>query len=75
MTKDTRDHVTAGLAFMVFVLLLGLLFVEIPDGNKEILYLLAGAIIGAFGTAVSYWLGSSDGSAQKTALMSKADKT
>lgn len=74
MTKDTRDHVTAVLAFMVFVLLLGLLFVEIPDGNKEILYLLAGAIIGAFGTAVSYWLGSSDGSAQKTALMSKADK-
>ena len=75
MTKDTRDHVTAVLAFMVFVLLLGLLFVEIPDGNKEILYLLAGAIIGAFGTAVSYWLGSSDGSAQKTAMLSKADKT
>lgn len=75
MTKDTRDHVTAVLAFMVFVLLLGLLFVEVPDGNKEILYLLAGAIIGAFGTAVSYWLGSSDGSAQKTAMMSKADKT
>ena len=75
MTKDTRDHVTAVLAFMVFVLLLGLLFVEVPEGNKEILYLLAGAIIGAFGTAVSYWLGSSDGSAQKTALMSKADKT
>lgn len=75
MTKDTRDHVTAVLAFMVFVLLLGLLFVEIPDGNKEILYLLAGAIIGAFGTAVSYWLGSSDGSAQKTTMMSKADKT
>ena len=75
MTKDTRDHVTAVLAFMVFVLLLGLLFVEVPDGNKEILYLLAGAIIGAFGTAVSYWLGSSDGSAQKTAMLSKADKT
>lgn len=74
MSKDTRDHVTAVLAFMVFVLLLGLLFVDIPEGNKEILYLLAGAIIGAFGTAVSYWLGSSDGSAQKTALMSKADK-
>lgn len=75
MTKDTRDHVTAVLAFMVFVLLIGLLFVEVPEGNKEILYLLAGAIIGAFGTAVSYWLGSSDGSAQKTAMMSKADKT
>lgn len=74
MSKDTRDHVTAVLAFMVFVLLLGLLFVDIPEGNKEILYLLAGAIIGAFGTAVSYWLGSSDGSAQKTTLMSKADK-
>lgn len=75
MTKDTRDHVTAVLAFMVFVLLIGLLFVEVPEGNKEILYLLAGAIIGAFGTAVSYWLGSSDGSAQKTAMLSKADKT
>lgn len=71
MTKDTRYHVTAILAAMVFILLLGLLFVEVPEGNKEILYLLAGAIIGAFGTAVSYWLGSSEGSAQKTALMSK----
>lgn len=75
MSKDTRDYVTAVLAFMVFVLLLGLLFVDIPDGNKEILYLLAGAIIGAFGTAVSYWLGSSDGSAQKTTLMSKQNNT
>lgn len=74
MTKDTRTYVTAALAFKVFVLLLGLLFIEIPGGNKEILYLLAGAIIGAFGTAVSYWLGSSEGSAQKTTLMSKVDK-
>ena len=71
MTIDTRYHVTAILAVMVFILLLGLLFVEVPEGNKEILYLLAGAVIGAFGTAVSYWLGSSEGSAQKTALMSK----
>ena len=71
MAKDTRYHVTAILAVMVFILLLGLLFVEVPEGNKEILYLLAGAVIGAFGTAVSYWLGSSEGSAQKTALMSK----
>lgn len=71
MSKGTREYVTATLALMVFVLLLGLLFVAIPEGNKEILYLLAGAIIGAFGTAVSYWLGSSEGSAKKTALMSK----
>ena len=71
MTIDARYHITAILAVMVFILLLGLLFVEVPEGNKEILYLLAGAVIGAFGTAVSYWLGSSEGSAQKTALMSK----
>lgn len=71
MTKDTRDLITAVLAVKVFVLMLGLFFVEIPEGNKEILYLLAGAIIGAFGTAVTYWLGSSDGSAQKTAILSK----
>lgn len=71
MKNDNRTYVTAVLALMVFTLLLGLLFTEVPDGNKEILYLLAGAIIGAFGTAVSYWLGSSEGSAKKTALMSK----
>ena len=71
MSKDTRDLVTWVLAAKVLVLMLGLFFVEIPEGNKEILYLLAGAIIGAFGTSVTYWLGSSDGSAQKTALMSK----
>lgn len=74
MTKDTRKHITAILAFMVFTLMLGLLFVEIPAGNKDTLYLLSGALIGAFGTAVSYWLGSSDGSSQKTSLLAGQQK-
>lgn len=65
-----RDHwmpwlLTLALAVMVAGTVAGLLLVEVPPGNKEVLYLIVGQLIGAFVTAVAYWLGSSRGSAVK----------
>ena len=36
-----------------------------PESNSEVIYLVTGQIIGAFATAIAYWLGSSRGSAEK----------
>ena len=65
-----REHwmpwaLTLALVAMVAGTVAGLLFVAVPDGNKEVLYLIVGQLIGAFVTAVAYWLGSSRGSAVK----------
>lgn len=57
---------TIGLAGMVTLLVSVLVFVPMPTDNKEVIYLVAGQVIGAFSTAIAYWLGSSRGSAQKT---------
>ncbi|MFP5486263.1 MAG: hypothetical protein ACLGHV_11440 [Gammaproteobacteria bacterium] len=53
------------LVAMVSGTVAGLLLVEVPPGNKEVLYLIVGQLIAAFVTAVAYWLGSSRGSAVK----------
>lgn len=60
---------TIGLAAMVMGLVAALFLVETPPDNKEVVYLIAGQLIGAFATAVAYWLGSSRGSVEKQAAM------
>ena len=74
-----REHwmpwmLTLTLAGMV-VLLVGALFaLPTPPENREVVYLIAGQLIGAFGTAVAYWLGSSRGSAQKQTFLERLQK-
>lgn len=53
------------LAAMVASLGAALLTMEMPAENQEVLYLIAGQLLGAFATAIAYWLGSSRGSAEK----------
>lgn len=65
-----REHwmpwmLTLTLAGMVLLLVAGLFMLPTPPENREVVYLIAGQLIGAFSTAVAYWLGSSRGSAQK----------
>jgi hypothetical protein len=72
-----RDHwmpwvLTLTLAAMVALLVAGLFMYETPPANKEVVYLIAGQLIGAFATAVAYWLGSSRGSAIKQDEISRA---
>ena len=56
---------TLMLAGMVASLGAALLTIEMPAENQEVLYLIAGQLLGAFATAIAYWLGSSRGSAEK----------
>jgi len=61
------------LAIVVFAGFVYMLFVAktIPEGMKEALLLLGGSAATGYGMVLSYWLGSSSGSAQKTAALEK----
>jgi hypothetical protein len=65
-----RDHwmpwvLTLTLASMVGLMVGALFMLPTPPENREVVYLIAGQLIGAFSTAVAYWLGSSRGSHTK----------
>lgn len=60
---------TIALAGMVMGLVAALMTVQAPPDAKEVIYLIAGQLIGAFSTAVAYWLGSSRGSAEKQRVL------
>ena len=53
-----------------FTVLFALVVRPAPTTNSELLYLIIGALIGNFGTVVSYYFGSSAGSAKKDEIIS-----
>ena len=59
--------IVISLAF--FGLLALLVFKGIPTENSDLLYLAVGALIAGFSTVVSYFFGSSAGSAEKNEMM------
>ena len=65
--KDSRMPaiLTVALFLMVVGLIATLMYQPTPESNSEVIYLVTGQIIGAFATAIAYWLGSSRGSAEK----------
>lgn len=70
--KNIAPALTSILAVAVFAGFVVLLFVKsIPDGMKDALMLLAGAAAAGYGQVLSYWLGSSAGSAKKDDAISK----
>lgn len=74
--KGLAPAVTSVLAVLVFAGFVVLLFVKsIPDGMKDALMLLAGAAAAGYGQVLSYWLGSSAGSARKDEALSKITET
>lgn len=61
MTEKTKQYLAIGSAAAVFAILILLLFVEVPENNKDILNTTFSAIIG--GTIViafTYYFGDSD---------------
>jgi hypothetical protein len=48
-----------------------LLFTEPPGGARDAMLVLIGGISSAFGSIISYFFGSSTGSAQKTELLTR----
>jgi hypothetical protein len=65
---------TLGLAAMVSLIVLGLMFVAVPDNSKEVLFYLAGQVVTAFLTAVAFWLGSSRSSSDKNRVIESITK-
>lgn len=59
-----------GLIVITFFSTLGLSFIyPIPEGNKDVVMIGAGALFTAFATVINYELGSSAGSQRKTEIM------
>lgn len=78
MNKTIKDIYQYALGAIVvlgfFVLLYILMKSEIPSTNRDLLSLIIGALIGSFTTVISYFYGSSKGSAEKDVLLnSKKD--
>jgi H+/Cl- antiporter ClcA len=55
-----------------FAFLFALIFVGVPEQNKDLLNITGGALIGAFTTGViGYFFGSSAGSKEKNEMINK----
>ena len=78
MRKDIKEifmYALAGLLiFSILTIVAILIYVPIPEPNKEILYIVIGSLLTAFITVVTFFFGSSKGSADKTELMNKENK-
>ena len=73
--KVYRYILAALISIGFFALLLFLVKWPIPTENKELLYIVVGALIGAFGTIVNYEWGSSRSSSDKNDLLKNMPPT
>jgi len=69
--KKLFQYILGGLIVTGFFVLLYFLVIRpIPEKNSDLLNLIVGALIGNFGAVVSYFFGSSAGSARKDETIS-----
>lgn len=72
-----QDKTPRNLAYAIttgfFGILVGLMFVKMPNGNKEILYVMLGSLGTAWAGVTAYYFGSTRGSQVKTDLLAKAN--
>ena len=69
---EVFKYIIGGLVIVgFFTLLIFLVYKPIPENNSELLYLVTGALVGSFGTIVTYNFGSSAGSAEKARTIGK----
>jgi lipopolysaccharide export LptBFGC system permease protein LptF len=70
--KDYAMYILGTLITLCFFFILALLvFRPVPEENNNVLYLIIGALIGYMGSIVTYFFGSSAGSAEKSEIISK----
>jgi len=68
--KEIAKYILGGIIVVGFFALLILLVCKnVPEGNTEMLYMVVGALIGAFVTVVGFHYGSSQGSADKNDII------
>jgi len=75
MKKENKELFMYVLAALMVVSILTivaiLIYVELPAANKDMLYMVIGALISAFTTVISFFFGSSKGSVDKNELLNK----
>jgi hypothetical protein len=65
-------YVLAGVVVVGFFAVVGILFfVDIPEGSKEVAFMLLGVLGAQFGAVCNYFFGSSKSSADKTQMLGK----
>lgn len=74
LAKNTAYVLDLGIFVLIFLIIGGLFFIKIPIGNKEILYLIVGTILGYMGATWAFHRGSSQGSKDKTNGLLKTNK-
>lgn len=73
--RDTNLYLLAWtIIFGFFGLMSILLFVKIPEDSTGVIFMLFGALSASFGAVVSYFFGSSKGSADKSVEISETAK-
>ena len=78
MNKTIKDIYQYALGAIIiigfFVFMYILLKSEIAGNNRDLLFLAAGTLLSAFTTVVTYFYGSSKGSAEKDILLRNKDE-
>lgn len=62
--------VTVGMTLIVAGLFVALLSKVLPDGNRDVFYLLTGQASALWGASITYWVGTTRSSHDKTRLFS-----
>jgi fluoride ion exporter CrcB/FEX len=69
-SKAEERTVISLVMMLIIIAILFLMFtVEIPEGNRDMAYLVVGGILGSYTTVIAFWFGSSKGSSDKTDII------
>jgi CDP-diglyceride synthetase len=72
-TKDIFQYALAALIVLVFFTIIYIVFMkELPTGNKDIGYMVIGALVVKFGDVVAYFFNSTKGSQEKTDIIARS---
>jgi hypothetical protein len=74
LAKNTAYLLDIGVFSLVVGIIIGLFMIEVPDGNKEIINLSVGTILGFLAATYTFHRGSSAGSKSKTDILGKLGK-
>lgn len=71
--KDSRMPavITVLMTMIVGVLLVALFRTEIPDGNQDVAFMLFGQAVTLWGASVTYWVGTTRSSSDKSRLLAQ----
>ena len=59
------------LTVLIAILVVLLFYIKVPEGSREVLFMLLGVVVKEWGSAMQFWFGTTRSSADKTRLMIK----